>query len=123
MTVVLDHTIVPAADRGRSARFLADLLGLAVGDPAGPFTPVRVNGDLTLDFDDRHPFLPGHYAFRVDGATFARVLARLEAAADVPFGAGPGAGWDRSTYRVEGDRGVYVQGPEGHTYEFLTAEP
>ena len=46
MTIVLDHTIVRARDKGRSARFFADLLGLDVGEPSGPFAPVRVNTDV-----------------------------------------------------------------------------
>ena len=124
MTIVLDHTIVPATDKARSARFLAELLGLAVGPPAGPFAPVRVNDDLTLDFDDRrHPVAPGHYAFLVDDATFDRALARLEATDDIPFGAGPGGGWDRAINRLAGGRGVYVRDPDGHSYELFTAVP
>ncbi|WP_280464803.1 hypothetical protein [Nocardia brasiliensis] len=61
MRVVLNHTIVPAADRHAAATFFADLLGLTVGGQVGPFAPVRVNDDLTLDFDDRATVVPGHY--------------------------------------------------------------
>ena len=69
MTIILNHTIVPVADAQRGAQFLADLLGLPVSPPAGPFVPVRINDDLTFDFDDRLGARAGHYAFLVDDAT------------------------------------------------------
>jgi len=120
MSVVLDHTIVRARDRNASARFLADLLGVEPGPPAGPFAPVPVNDDLTLDFDDRGPFAPGHYGFLVDDATFDALLGRLEG---IPYGSGPEQGWDRRINHLAGGRGVYVGDPDGHSYEFFTAAP
>ena len=94
MAIVLHHTIIRSRDKHRSAAFFAELLGLAVGDPAGPFVPVRVNDDLTFDFDDRFEFLVGHYAFLVDDGTFDEVLARIEGS-DIQYGSGPGRGTDR----------------------------
>lgn len=121
MPVVLDHTIVPASDRHASAAFLAALLGLAVDPPAGPFAPLVINTDTTLDFDDRvPPATPGHWAFRVDDATFDAALARLAALADVAFGRGPGFGWDRTFDSSDGMRRVYVRDPDGHVYELFT---
>lgn len=119
--IVLNHTIVRARDKDASARFLAGLLGLDVGEPVGPFTPVRVNDDLTLDFDERQEVAPGHLAFLVDDTTFDRLLGRL--GPEVPFGSGPGNGWDRRTNELAGGRGVYVRDPDGHSYEFFTAVP
>jgi len=55
MTIVLDHTIVPARDNDASARFFARIFGLRYDGPAGHFAPVAVNDALTLDFDTRHP--------------------------------------------------------------------
>lgn len=123
MTIVLNHTIVRARDKDASARFFADLLGLEVGAPAGPFTPVRVNGDLTLDFDERGPVAAGHFGFLVDDAAFDALLERLRGRPDVPFGSGPRHGWDRRVNRLAGGRGVYVGDPDGHSYEFFTAVP
>jgi catechol 2,3-dioxygenase-like lactoylglutathione lyase family enzyme len=124
MTIVLNHTIIPARDKQASARFFADLLGLRVAQPAGPFAPVRVNDDLTLDFDDLHEFVPGHYAFLVDDETFDRVLERLEhAGTDIDFGAGVDGGWNRQINRLNGGRGVYVRDPDGHSYELFTVAP
>ena len=62
MTVVLNHTIVPVGDKRRGAQVLADLLGLEAGAPAGPFVQLRINEDLTFDFDDRAGGRPGHYS-------------------------------------------------------------
>lgn len=123
MPVVLNHTIVSATDRRAAARFLADLLGLAAGAGTGPFTPVRVNADLTLDFDERGEVAPGHYAFLVDDATFDAALARLRADPGLTYGSGPEHGWDRDINRLAGGRGVYVRDPDGHSYELFTAVP
>lgn len=123
MTIVLNHTIVAAADRHAAARFFADLLGLSVGPPTGPFVPVRVNDDLTLDFDDRTAVAPGHYAFLVDDDTFDAVMDRLTRRPDIEFGAGVGHGWDRAVRQLVGGRGVYVLAPDGHSYELFTVAP
>ena len=48
MTIVLNHTIVPARDKKASARFFARLFGLSAEGHDGHFAPVRVNGSLTL---------------------------------------------------------------------------
>ncbi|SEH00450.1 hypothetical protein SAMN05444920_116185 [Nonomuraea solani] len=123
MTIVMNHLIVPAADKTVAATFFADLLGLRPGVPAGPFAPVRVNADLTLDFDDRHPpQQPGHYAFLIDDATFDRALERLQDSA-TDYGSGTMNGWDREINHLGGGRGVYVRDPNGHSYELFTAVP
>ncbi len=72
MSIVLNHTIGPVRDKRRSAQLLADLLGIGVQPAAGPFVPVRINADLTFDFDDRIGGRPGHYAFLVDDGVFDR---------------------------------------------------
>jgi catechol 2,3-dioxygenase-like lactoylglutathione lyase family enzyme len=123
MTVVLNHTIVRARDKDAAARFFADLLGLPVGAPSGPFTPVQVNDELTLDFDARGPMVADHFGFLVDDETFDAVLARLADRPEVPFGSGPEHGWDREINRLAGGRGVYVGDPDGNSYEFFTATP
>ncbi|MBW0104532.1 VOC family protein [Pseudonocardia sp. KRD291] len=123
MTIALNHTIVRVGDRATGAGFLADLLGLPVGAPAGPFIPVRVNDELTLDFDDRGPAVACHLGFLVDDETFDALLGRLVDRSAVSFGAGPEHGWDRRINRLAGGRGLYVGDPDGHTYEFFTVVP
>ena len=122
MPIELNHTIVPGADRERGARFFADLTGLPPGVTAGPFVAVAVDDRLTLDFDDLHGVHPCHFGFLVDDATFDGVLRRASALG-ARYGSGPGAGWDGATNRLNGGRGVYVEAPDGHSYEFFTAVP
>jgi catechol 2,3-dioxygenase-like lactoylglutathione lyase family enzyme len=121
MTVVLNHTIVPVADKNRGAEILAELLGVEVGPPVGPFVPVRVNADLTFDFDDRAGGRPGHYAFLVDDATFDRALA-VAVDSKLPWGSAPRL-TDSQINHLGGGRGVYIRDPDGIAYEFFTAIP
>jgi catechol 2,3-dioxygenase-like lactoylglutathione lyase family enzyme len=121
MTVILNHTIVPVGDKQRGARFLANLLGLHVGEQAGPFAAVQINDDLTFDFDDRLGARPGHYAFLVDEGTFDRALG-LAVAGGLEYGSAP----RRTDYQINhlgGGRGVYIRDPDGIAYEFFTAVP
>ncbi|ONM47123.1 bleomycin resistance protein [Nocardia donostiensis] len=123
MAIVLNHTIVPAFDRVAAATFFAELMGLVVGEPSGPFAPVHINADLTFDFDDRGRVEPGHYGFLVDDHTFDAVLQWLAYQPAVKYGSGPECGWDREINRGGGGRGVYVLSPEGHSYELFTVAP
>ena len=53
MTVRLDHLMVPSRDKVASAKLLAELLGVAWSETGvGPFAPVYVNDELTIDFDE-----------------------------------------------------------------------
>ena len=52
MPLQLDHTIVRAYDKVKSAEFIARMFGLKYEAPWGHFAPVKVNDILTLDFDD-----------------------------------------------------------------------
>lgn len=119
MTVVLDHTIVPVSDRERGARFLAELLGVSESAPAGPFIPVRVNDELTLDFDDRFGAHPAHYAFRVDAALFDRAVA-IARGSGVEWGSAPRL-VDREVGERDGGRVVYIRDEDGVAYELITA--
>lgn len=121
MTIVLNHTIVPVGDKQRGASFLAHLLGLEVGEQAGPFAPVQINAELTFDFDDRFGARPGHYAFLVDDSTFDRVLG-LAVAGGLEYGSAPRLA-DRQINHLGGGRGVYIRDPDGIAYEFFTAVP
>ena len=123
MTITLNHTIVPARDKRRSADFLAALLGIPAGRPSGPFMAVRINPDLTFDFDDEQDFHAGHYAFLVDDELFDAVLTRLAQDPATLFGSGPEHGWDRGINHLSGGRGVYVRDPDGHAYELFTTVP
>lgn len=122
MPITLNHTIIPARDKRRSAEFLAWLLDLTVDEQTGPFIPLHINEELTFDFDDEDEFHTGHYAFLIDDELFNAVLDRLHGGS-VPYGSGPEHGWDRSINHLGGGRGVYVNDPDGHSYEIFTAVP
>ncbi len=89
--IAIDHVAVLARDVAASARFLAEILGLPPGSPAGPDgemfqLPVNGYGSL-LYFPADH--VPGqHIAFRVDEPTFDAVVDRLHARG-VVFGNDP----------------------------------
>jgi catechol 2,3-dioxygenase-like lactoylglutathione lyase family enzyme len=90
MTVVLDHTIVPAKDKVASAEFFAKIFGLTVKAGQGYFAQVQINESLTLDFaDEPEPWGgPGfdprtgnshHYAFHVRDTEFEEIFSRVKA--------------------------------------------
>jgi catechol 2,3-dioxygenase-like lactoylglutathione lyase family enzyme len=120
MTVQLNHTIVAAHDKGASARFLADLLGLEVSPQYGPFVPVQMPNGVTLDYmDTSGPITPQHYAFLVSEDDFDTIFARVRQAgltywAD-PFHRRPG-----EINHNDGGRGTYFDDPNGHRLEILT---
>lgn len=122
MTVELNHTIVPSRDKHESAQFLAELLGLPVGDEVGPFVQLELGNNVTLDFMNHAYVSSQHYAFLVDDATFdaayQKMLDRgLDHWAD-PDHNKPGTintRWD--------GRGVYFPDPSGHNMEILTRAP
>lgn len=119
MTIILDHTIVPVGDKHRGAQLLGDLLGVAPAQPTGPFIPVEVNDELTLDFDERFGARPGHYAFLVDDAVFDRAVEKA-IELDLEWGSGPMVS-DRQIDQDGSARRVYIRDPDGVAYEFFTA--
>jgi catechol 2,3-dioxygenase-like lactoylglutathione lyase family enzyme len=119
MSIALDHTIVPAHDKLQAAQFLADILGLEVSPPMGPFAPVHVNEGLTFDFQERERFEWHHYAFRVTEEEFDAIFGRIQAAG-IPYGSGPHSLEDGQINHRSGGRGVYFRDPNGHVLELLT---
>jgi catechol 2,3-dioxygenase-like lactoylglutathione lyase family enzyme len=122
MPVELNHTIVAARDKHVSAAFLADILGLEVGDPVGPFVPLQLGNGVTLDYQDRAEFSSQHFAFLVDDESFDAAYQRLldrgiQTWAD-PDHTQPG----ELNTRWHG-RGVYFPDPDGHNMEILTRAP
>ena len=119
MPVRLNHTIVAARDRQKSATFLADILGLAPPTSYGPFAVVQLDNDVSLDFMDDEDVHQRHYAFLVTEAEFDEIFGRIRARgltywAD-PFEQQPG-----TINTHDGGRGVYWQDPNGHKLEIIT---
>jgi hypothetical protein len=107
MSVELNHTIIPTKDKWVSAKILADILNLEAGPEWGHFVPIKTANGVTLDFDTREEFRPGHYAFLVSNTEFAAAFARIRAQAvryyADPRRAKPGdqspARWSRRLFR------------------------
>ncbi len=91
MSVELNHTIIPAKDKWVSAKFLADILNLEAGPEWGHFVPVKTANGVTLDFDTREEFRPGHYAFLVSNTEFdaASPASALRASGITPIRGAP----------------------------------
>lgn len=82
VSVELNHTIVMARDKRVSAEFMAEMLGLEVGAPFGPFLPVTTVNGVTLDFadSDRDEIVSQHYAFLVSEDDFDVIFQRIQRA-------------------------------------------
>ncbi|WP_271411978.1 VOC family protein [Pseudomonas sp. Q1-7] len=121
MAIQLDHLMVPARDKLRSARLLAELLDVPWSETGiGPFAPVYLNDGLTLDFDEwGEPFPLLHFCFRVSPEQFEAILGRLKARGIAYRSAVHGP----VDYRVDSEHGgaiVYWNEPDGHQWEMLT---
>ncbi|MGH8794309.1 MAG: VOC family protein [Stackebrandtia sp.] len=119
--VELNHTIVYAKDRQRSAEFIAAILGLEVGAPFGPFLPVELGNGVTLDYYEMNdqPIQSQHYAFLVPDAQFDAMIARLEAAG-VTYYADPSHAEPGRVNDLFGGRGAYFDDPDRHNMEIMT---
>ena len=124
MGVVLDHTIIPAYDAEEAVRFYATLLGLEDEGKAGPFSVVRVNESLTLDFIEADPTPGRHYAFAMSADEFDAAFARIREAG-IAYGDNPHAPDNMHgpgmTHGARGQgKAVYFHDPSGHLLEIKT---
>ncbi|BCL24436.1 VOC family protein [Streptomyces tuirus] len=117
----LNHTAVYASDRQLSAEFLAAVLGLEVGAPFGPFLPVDLGNDVTLDYYEMtaEPIQSQHYAFLVPDERFDGMIDRLEALG-VTYYADPDHTRPGRVNDLFGGRGAYFDDPDGHNMEIMT---
>ncbi|GAA4224542.1 catechol 2,3-dioxygenase-like lactoylglutathione lyase family enzyme [Streptosporangium album] len=122
MAVTLNHTIVPAVDNERAARFFAGVMGLTCLPPAGArghFIPVQVNDSLTLDYMTVEVPEGHHLAFDVDPTTFDEILARLQETG-VPYGNSPA---DPANGRIDHPlcpRGLFFVDEARNLYEVMS---
>ncbi|MGE5218083.1 MAG: VOC family protein [Chloroflexota bacterium] len=119
MAIKLNHTIVPAKDKEAAAKFFAKIFGLSFDGPMGHFAPVRVNDELTLDFDSAESFEHHHYAFHVSDDEFDAIFRRVQDAG-ISWGSGPRDAANRQLNSRKGGRGVYFRDLDGHMLELLT---
>jgi catechol 2,3-dioxygenase-like lactoylglutathione lyase family enzyme len=120
MPAKLNHTIVAARDKKRSALFLAEILGLDAPMLLGPFAVVKVGDELTLDFiDSEGAIAPQHYAFLVTETEFDEIFGRIRDRR-LDYWADPGRKRRGETNAWDDGRGVYFDDPDGHLLEILT---
>ena len=119
MTIELNHTIVPAHDKDKAARFFADIFGLQYAGSSGHFAPVHVNDRLTFDFDEDDSFEPHHYAFQVSDDEFDAIFNRVRQAG-LAYGSHPLDAENRKLNDWNGGRCIYFRDPNGHLLELLT---
>ncbi|MFE0106387.1 VOC family protein [Streptomyces sp. NPDC059009] len=132
MPIQLNHTIVNATDKKVSAAHLADLFGVEVQPPFGPFLPVVLSNDVALDYlnkEDRSgpgledaaalPIESQHYAFLVSEEEFTAIFGRIQEAG-IPYYADPARKEQGRINHHDGGRGVYWLDPDGHVMEILT---
>ncbi|MYW02975.1 VOC family protein [Streptomyces sp. SID3343] len=120
-SVELNHTNIYATDRQVSAEFIAEILGLQVGPPAGPFLPVDLGNGVTLDYYEKRdePIQSQHYAFLVPDDRFDAMIDRLQAIR-VMYYADPHLSDPGRINHLFGGRGAYFVDPDGHNMEIMT---
>jgi catechol 2,3-dioxygenase-like lactoylglutathione lyase family enzyme len=119
MTVMLNHTIVPARDKAAAAKFFADIFGLKRGRSTY-FAPVKVNKTLTLLFDDDNGNFDSHHlAFHVSNREFDAIFRRIKKNS-IAFGSAPWSLDDGKLNDWGGGRGLYFRDPNGHVLEIMT---
>lgn len=121
MAVQLNHTIVNVRDPQRSAKFMADILGLPEPTRFGPFLVVEAANGVSLDFitAEPHEIIVEHYAFLVSEAEFDEIFARIQARG-LSYWADPARTKPGEINRHDGGRGVYWVDPDGHVLEIIT---
>ena len=118
MAIELDHFIVSSRDKVAAAKLLGELLGVAWAETGvGPFSPVYLNGGLTLDFfETDEPFPVEHFCFRVTWQEFDSILDRIKAAG-IPYRSSVRGPVDMKVDEQYGN--VYWNEPDGHQWEML----
>ena len=120
VTIILNHTIVPAREKLAAARFFASIFGLNFNEQESDhFAPVRVNETLTLLFDQDTSFDSHHYAFHVSYAEFDAIFEQIKQAG-LSYGSAPWSLDDGKLNDWNGGRGIYFKDPNGHVLELMT---
>lgn len=120
MAVQLNHTIVQARDRAASAKFVAEILGLAAPTPFGPFMAVTLDNGVTLDYADADGAITSqHYAFLISEPEFDEIFGRIRDR-ELAFWADPARMRAAEINTNDGGRGVYFEDPDGHLLEIIT---
>src|SRR6202035_2123871 len=122
MTAQLNHTIVYSLDRAKSARFLAEILGLPAPVRFGPFEVVELDNGVSLDFAVADgPIQPQHYAFLISEVDFDAVFGRIREQG-LQYWADPRRSRPGEINHNDGGRGVYFPDPDAPLRECTTRQ-
>jgi catechol 2,3-dioxygenase-like lactoylglutathione lyase family enzyme len=120
MSIKLNHIIVFSHDKGASAAFLTEILGLPAPTPFGPFLTVQMDNEITLDFYNAdRGIVPQHYAFLVGDKEFDEIVGRIQQR-ELPYWADPFHHRASEINTDDGGRGAYFEDPSGHNLEIIT---
>jgi catechol 2,3-dioxygenase-like lactoylglutathione lyase family enzyme len=121
MPVTFNHSILAARHRHKSARFLAEVLGVPEPTSWGPFAQVKLDEGVFIQFAEppAAEIQMQHYAFLVDDDRFDAILGRVEALG-IPYTADPNPSRPQQINTNHGGRGFYFRDPAGHGFEVLT---
>ena len=121
MEITLNHTIIPAYDKVKSAEFYTRIFGFKYIGKFSRFIVVRVNKTFCLDFANSEKFDPHHYAFKVTDQDFDSIFERLKME-KIKYGSGPHTSENmRMNHDYEG-RGIYFHDENSHLLEILTTD-
>jgi hypothetical protein len=110
-------------DSERSAKFLAEMLGLPEPRRWGPFHMVTTENDANVDYMDTDGEIkPQHYAFLISEDDFDEIFGRIRdrELSYWPIWADPGQKQSGEINRHDGGRGVYFEDLNGHLLEIIT---
>lgn len=121
MEITLNHTIIPAYDNVKSAKWYERIFGFEFLKVWEDFAVVKANSTLTLDFRTKEHFSKMHYAFKVTDEQFDEIFGRIKED-KVVYGSGPYKLEDSEINHHYGGRGVYFRDENGHILEILTKD-
>ena len=113
--IAFDHLAIPSTDPEASARWLATILGVAVGRDGADdeFACIWLDGRVQLLFQPDPAPAPLHFALRASADAFAAIVGRLEI-----YGNDPDRPDNGQTSDPLGGAGrVYFVGPDRHLFE------
>lgn len=121
MEITLNHTIIPANDKIKSAKWYEKIFGFEFLKEWEDFAVVKVNSTLTLDFRTQSRFCKMHFAFKVNNKQFDEIFTRLQEE-NVVYGSGPSKLNDGKINTNYDGRGVYFRDENGHILEIITKD-
>lgn len=112
----LDHTLIPALDKEKSAKFIAAIMNADYIGVVGEQALVRVN-DVMYRFDERRDGRI-HLAFHLSTEEFDQTIGRLRV---LGTNFGPRANQlDGQIGELDGGPRIFFEDPGGQSWELLT---